>query len=488
MSKLRALLPFLIVTLLALGLRLYMLLGPMNPIEADQSIVGIMAMHILEGERPIFFYGLSYQGPLDAYITAPLIAIFGPSRLVIRIAALLFSLIFIWVTYWVGKRLYSRDVGWYSALYAAFPPFMLMFRGLMADADYIMLLIAGSLSLLTFHSWLAKPSIMKFLGVLVWTALGFWFHPVMGYYVLAMFVVWLVGRLKPRRSIEQKVAENSFGWMPLKLAGIPAAAAWSYVLIMVTFTMPVILGFLVPPPYAARDLAAQFALRGPFLDSLAVFLSGSIVILVGWVGLKLIRQGQPLMPVFAFFTVYVYAMFSIFVQVKVDSLTLPRYLMPIYSAIPLGIYALFDLTRRRAWLRPLLMGGLLIINIYGDVTMKPAPAPYELLDWLVRRPDVSYVYTDYWTGYWLAFESRERVIPAIFDENNRPGENRYPKYWQQVQDSENPLHIYREGGSNEHEFRLLLDRNGVSYMRENVEGYVIYSNLSRGVVYPLQLK
>lgn len=488
MKRLRPLFPFLIVTLLAIGLRVYMLLGPMNSIEADQSIVGIMAMHILEGDRPFFFYGQSYYGPLDAYVTAPLIAIFGPSRMIIRVAALLFSLIFIWVTYWVGKRLFSEDVGWYSALYATFPPFMLMFRGLMADADYIMLLIAGSLSLLTFQSWLAKPSMGKLLGLLIWTALGFWFHPVMGYYVLAMFVVWFVGKMMPHRAMPPKAVKKSYGLIPLKLIAIPAATAWSYLAVMATVTLPVILGFLVPPPYATRDLTAQFAMRGPFLDSLAVLLSGSIVVLVGWVGLKLIRQGQALLPVFAFFTAYVFAMFSIFVQVKVDSLTLPRYLMPIYSAIPLGVYALFDLTRRRTWLRPLLMGGLLVINLYGDVTMKPAPAPYELLDWLVRRPGVSFVYTDYWTGYWLAFESRERVIPAIFGEDNRPGENRYPKYWQQVQKSESALYIYRQGGANEREFRSLLDQNGVKYTRQNVEGYVIYSNLSRGVVYPLQLK
>jgi len=488
MKKFRGVLPFIIVTLLALVLRLYMLLGPMNPIEADQSMVGIMAMHILQGERPFFFYGQSYYGPLDAYITAPLIAIFGPDRLIIRVAALTFSLIFIWVTYWVGKRIYSQEVGWYSALYAAFPPFMLMFRGLMADADYIMLLIAGNLALLMFHSWLAKPSILKFLGVFFWTALGFWFHPVMGYYVLAMFVVWMVGRKMPNRLVEPGIADHSLGLLPAKLVGISASTAWGYLLILGTVTLPVIFGFLVPPPYADRDLGAQFVLRGPLLDTLAVILSASIVILVGWTSIKLIRQGNALLPIFAFFTLYVFVMFSMFVQVKVDSLTLPRYLMPIYSAIPLGIYALFDLTQRWTWLRPFLMGGLLLINVYGDVTMKSAPAPYELLDWLVRKPGISYVYTDYWTGYWLAFESRERVIPAIFDENNRPGENRYPRYWQQVRETENPLYIYREGEANAHEFRSILDQNGVQYRQTNVAGYEIYSNLSRLVVYPLQLK
>nr|HMN61443.1 hypothetical protein [Anaerolinea sp.] len=40
------------------------------PLNSDEAIVGLMARHILLGERPIFFYGQSYMGSLDAFLVA----------------------------------------------------------------------------------------------------------------------------------------------------------------------------------------------------------------------------------------------------------------------------------------------------------------------------------------------------------------------------------------------------------------------------------
>jgi hypothetical protein len=86
----------------------------------------------------------------------------------------------------------------------------------------------------------------------------------------------------------------------------------------------------------------------------------------------------------------------------------------------------------------------------------------------------------------LAFESREQVIPAIFDENNRPGENRYPKYREQVMASESPLYIYQEGNPNQLEFQAFLDAENAEYSRQTVDKYVVYTDLSIPVTYPLR--
>ncbi len=40
------------------------------PFNADEAVVALMARHILQGERPIFFYGQAYMGSLDAYLVA----------------------------------------------------------------------------------------------------------------------------------------------------------------------------------------------------------------------------------------------------------------------------------------------------------------------------------------------------------------------------------------------------------------------------------
>ena len=45
----------------------------------DTSTVGLMGIHILEGERPLFYYGQNYMGALEAYVAAVMFALFGVS-------------------------------------------------------------------------------------------------------------------------------------------------------------------------------------------------------------------------------------------------------------------------------------------------------------------------------------------------------------------------------------------------------------------------
>jgi hypothetical protein len=405
--------------------------------------------------------------------------------MVIRVVPVFFSLIFIWVTFLLGKRLYSEKIGWYSAIYAALSPFMLTFRGLMTDSDYIMVNVAGSISLILFHAWQAHPFRGKLLGLICVLLIGFWLHPAMGYYLVAMCVVWLARKVRPAK--HQRLGQMSraiVGFLGKNSTLIEGTAGW-YMIVIATLTLPIILGFIVPPPYHHFDITAQIALNGSIWGTFAVVLTVLIAFLVFRGGGRLIQQGESLLPVFAFLTLFIFSAFSIILRVKLDSLTLPRYLMPIYSAIPLGVWTLFDLTRKKVWLRPVFMAGLLSVNLYGNLSIKPISMPYNLLTWLENRDGNQFIYTDYWTGYWLAFESDEKIIPAIIDEQNHPGLNRYPPYAKQVEKSSNPLHVYTGGENNEIEFRKYLDDEGITYQLTQIGKYVIYSELSRRVTYPL---
>jgi hypothetical protein len=460
-----------------------MLMYPMNPIDADQANQGIMAIHISQGARPLVTYGLPYYGPLDAYLTAPLIAIFGADRMVIRVVSVGFCLAFVWITFLLGKRFFSEAVGWYSAIYAAISPFMLTFRGLMADADYIMVLVVGSLSLLQFHSWLQNPGWMKLFRLIFLLALGFWLHPVMGYYLLTMGVVLLSRQLGTGRRIR---INRPVATIPVVLHPFLFLGGFGYYLqFLVTLTLPIMLGFLVPSPYTPLDMAAQLMLRGSIWGILAVVFSCSIVILIAWVGIRAIKEGNSILPVFAFTTLMIFTVFSASIHIKEDALTLPRYFTPLYSAIPLGVFTLFSVTRRCTRLRPILFGALLAINLYGNISMRAVPAPYPLLEWLKGRGGMQYVYTDYWTGYWLAFESNEKVIPSIFDDNNQSGFNRYQSYAREVEESVNPLYIYILGKQNQKDFQTHLDATQIQYQRLILDGYVIYYQLSSHVSYPI---
>jgi len=476
---------FLLILLLALILRIYMLLTNVNSIESDQAIIGLMALHILEGERPILYYGQQYYGPLDAYLTAPLIAIFGSNRMVIRIVPVLFSLAFIYVTYLLGKQLYSESVGWYSALYAAISPPLMTFRSLRADAIYIILLVIGNLSLILFYAWQVSPSKRKMAALIGLLLFGLWLHPLMGYYLLSMGGVWLTSRIFSKRRLDSEGA--SFSILRLfrgEVFLIQGSAMW-YIKVMITTTIPIMFGLVVPPQLLPSNIEGGVALLEPIWKTVALISSLLILLFIIWAGIRLINQGQALLPIFFAITFFTFTASSIILRVNLNTLIMPRYLASLYSAIPFGVYTLFYFTKKRVWLRPVIMLALLLINLYGNLSIKIDPVPYRLLNWMVQQEGRQYIYTDYWTGYWLVFESGEKVIASIFDDDNQVGLNRYKTYAKQVNDSRHPQYVYFSGTNNEREFRNFLDASGITYTQSSIDRYVIYSNLSSHVKYPL---
>src|SRR5512143_2634221 len=49
----------------SLGVKILLLGIQAVPFNADEAVVALMAKHILQGERPLFFYGQAYMGSLD---------------------------------------------------------------------------------------------------------------------------------------------------------------------------------------------------------------------------------------------------------------------------------------------------------------------------------------------------------------------------------------------------------------------------------------
>ncbi|MCX6997992.1 MAG: hypothetical protein NTV49_13130, partial [Kiritimatiellaeota bacterium] len=49
------------------------------PLSSDEAWPSLMAMHILQGEFPVVYWGQSYMGTQESYLNAALIGLFGPS-------------------------------------------------------------------------------------------------------------------------------------------------------------------------------------------------------------------------------------------------------------------------------------------------------------------------------------------------------------------------------------------------------------------------
>jgi hypothetical protein len=113
---------------------------------SDEGVVGLMAMHILSGGRPLFFYGQYYLGALEAYLVAPVFWVFGESMTVLRAVPTVFAISWIPLTYGIAQRLYGRRAALLSAAVVALPsPFVFEWgfkaRGGFAEHVFLMLLL-----------------------------------------------------------------------------------------------------------------------------------------------------------------------------------------------------------------------------------------------------------------------------------------------------------------------------------------------------------
>jgi hypothetical protein len=66
--------------------------------DSDQAIVGLMAKHLIEGRAfPLYYYGQTYMLGVDAWLAAPILAIFGPTVAALHLALTLGNVAAAWL-------------------------------------------------------------------------------------------------------------------------------------------------------------------------------------------------------------------------------------------------------------------------------------------------------------------------------------------------------------------------------------------------------
>jgi hypothetical protein len=121
--------------------------------ESDQAIIGLMARHIwLKGERPLFFYGQHYMGPVEAYLAAPMFALFGSSVFTLRLAVLPLALLFLVAIYALGRIMYGPAVAVLALMWLVMGPTVAVDRGLTTVGGKQELLVLACVILLC--AWL----------------------------------------------------------------------------------------------------------------------------------------------------------------------------------------------------------------------------------------------------------------------------------------------------------------------------------------------
>jgi hypothetical protein len=186
----------LLALLLGIAVRLFVLLRSRGMLDGDEATLGIQAEQILHGAHPIYFAGQAYMGSWDAYLAAPLVALFGPSAWLLHGIMLVESLALIPLLGALAVQIYGERARWPAYLLAALPPLYVAIGELRMLGGYIETLVLGTALLLVVmrlaRAWRSGERTVR-LWALAGTicGLGVWIDELIVYYVAAA-ALWLL--------------------------------------------------------------------------------------------------------------------------------------------------------------------------------------------------------------------------------------------------------------------------------------------------------
>ena len=169
----------------AVILKLWILAIQAVPFNSDEAIVALMGRHILQGERPIFFYGQAYMGSLDAFLVAGVFRLIGFEVWGIRFVQILLYSGTVLTTAWLGNSISGKwQVGVIAAWLLAIPTVSMTLYTTVSMGGYGETLLIGNLILLLTIRISREPaSQSSWKRYLKWLALGF----------LCGFGLWVFG-------------------------------------------------------------------------------------------------------------------------------------------------------------------------------------------------------------------------------------------------------------------------------------------------------
>ncbi len=196
---------------LSLLARVTLLMRTHAMIDGDEALVGIQAQRILQGARPVYFYGQTYMGSLEAYLAAGVFAIFGSSPWALRAVPIALSIPLVYLTWRLALALLPDDarttplLAGLAALVAAVPPLYDVVAQMRAWGGQIevyvisLALLLATVRLADRLRACAAPRELAWRWA-VWgllAGLGFWINPLISYALVAC-ALWLTPPLLTR--------------------------------------------------------------------------------------------------------------------------------------------------------------------------------------------------------------------------------------------------------------------------------------------------
>lgn len=490
------------------GVRVAALAVGLPPTNSDEATMGLMAVHISRGEQfPVFFYGQQYMGALEAYLSAPVFALFGPSTGWLRLQTLAWFAVLLWAVYRLGTRLYSRRLALACLALLALASDRVLKDQLIAAGGYPEIVpFAALLMLLSVR--LAEPGSRRIAGYTGWgllAGLALWDDWIVLPYLAAAAVVLvayrgrdllgrsgaallagLLGGAAPLLVDNLTRRSNSIGvfWKLNRMGGHDVASATlADHLDGGVLTGVPLAGGLCPP---GRCGPAQTWWGVAFVVLLAA--AGGLAV----VGLRRMRRrgaasvrhaGRLALVVAAGATLISYVRSPAAVLSPIES---ARYLSLLAVSTPAVLFPVAIAPRLlrsppARLLRAAAAAVVAALALAATVTaFRTAPAvraeedAQRQLAAALDKIGVTEIYSDYWTCGRLTFATRERVACATLSDKLHPDNDRYPRYRARVAAAPEPVFALVSGSQLQAAFAAHLARLGVDGHPQPAGRYVIY--------------
>lgn len=419
-----------LVVLLGVALRLGLLLHWPRRLNVDEATVGLMGLHILRGEFPVFMYSVAYQGTPESYLTAVVYALAGASPLTLKLTVFLFSCLLIAVSFLIGRRMAGWPGGLCSAVLVAVAPPFLPVYGNYPMLGYMEVVVVGSLVLLLTLDLVTDERggarlARKLLVLGLVAGLGWWINPMIVSYLAAagIFLVLSPG-LWSSRALWAVPLGFLLGSLPYWIFNL-THSFWSFVL----FRKGTRGSFTAGLKKASELLLEIVGVRGVLTDPVPFLSAAAGVVYLCLLGIlvaelarsfvsgpaeaRVQRRGSQLLMLFslmhlAAFSISGYTEFAV-----------QRYLFPLYSSIPiLSAMALLGVWR---WSRLLAVGALSLLLLNNTLALWKTVQVYETgrqADWWKPEPVVEFLQSEGLTrafalqriAFRLTFETGERIV------------------------------------------------------------------------------
>ncbi len=510
-SRLAPLLFGIFVLLIAAALRLWLLTRSGWLLEGDDSLSTLMALAILDGDRPIMLKNQTYGAAWEPYAMAASFAAFGVSRVAAKLPELGASLAFVGATWLLAREVAGAVAGRVAALLAAVSPPYVLVLGLKPWAPYTEVMLLGTLCLygatrLAFHGGETRGGRWAGAGGLL-GGLAFWMHPLAVYYLVpsAALVLLRVRGARLARAAGLGLAGFVVGALPVWIYNVQTDAATLRFVLAGTAGQTAdrlsVLGV-----WWNADLPRAAGLWNPWgrePRALAVAVAAVLGASVLWALLWRPRRAAwprptdgPLLLLVAIPGLFVASGFGGPGLNPWGFDATGRYAPPVWGglAVVLAAFLAWAWQRRRTAAAATLAAVVLGSNLLGWWTTDPVAAfqsPYwtklpvdngPLLAAL-RREGVSSVWLNHWAAFPLMFDARAAGQPLVaYDwyDVQAGGIDRFPEYRPLVEQAERPAFVLVTDEPEPELERRLRDL-GVAYRVQRVPPYVVVVPTSRKV-------